>query len=132
MQEKSIAGTFCEKWGLPAVCQIHVTGTAVMFGQEPDVESCTWCFFLNRFVGADIWSKSYAKIGEAMGADGYRVNNQKDLAEALEAAKKNRRPAVIEIMTDGWQLAPPFRRDALALPTRLLPKYEHLDAKNFK
>jgi sulfoacetaldehyde acetyltransferase len=82
-------------------------------------------------VGADIWSKSYAKIGEAMGADGYTVNTQKDLAEALETAKKNRRPAVIEIMTDGWKLAPPFRRDALALPTRYLPKYEHLDAKHF-
>ena len=51
---------------------------------------------------------------------------------ALEAAKKNRRPAVIEVMTDGTRLAPPFRRDALALPTRYLPKYEHLDKSNFK
>ena len=88
-------------------------------------------FYDNRFVGADIWSNSYAKIGEAMGADGYRVNTQKDLAEALEAAKKNRRPAVIEIMTDGTRLAPPFRRDALALPTRFLPKYAHLDKSHF-
>ncbi len=98
-----------------------------------------WCaekknqvdFYNNRFVGADIWSNSYAKIAEAMGADGYRVNTQKDLAEALDAAKKNRRPAVIEVMTDGTRLAPPFRRDALALPTRFLPKYEHLDKKHF-
>ncbi|MDL2307887.1 sulfoacetaldehyde acetyltransferase [Desulfovibrio sp. OttesenSCG-928-C06] len=99
-----------------------------------------WCaekknqidFYNNRFVGADIWSNSYAKIGEAMGADGYTVNNQKDLADALDTAKKKRRPAVIEVMTDGWRLAPPFRRDALALPTRYLPKYEHLDKKHFK
>ena len=98
-----------------------------------------WCaekknqidFYDNRFVGADIWSKSYAKIAEAMGADGYTVNTQKDLADALEAAKKNRRPAVIEIMTDGSRLAPPFRRDALALPTRFLPKYAHLDKSHF-
>ena len=34
--------------------------------------------------------------------------------------------------TDGTRLAPPFRRDALALPTRFLPKYEHLDKANFK
>ena len=67
-----------------------------------------------------------------MGADGYRVNNQADLKNALEEARKNRRPAVVEVMTDGWRLAPPFRRDALALPTRFLPKYEHLDAKHFK
>ena len=83
-------------------------------------------FYNNRFVGADIWSKSYAKIRrEAMGADGYTVNTQL-IWPMPETAKKNRRPAVIEIMTDGTR-APPFRRDALALPTRYLPKYEKLD-----
>ena len=66
-----------------------------------------------------------------MGAVGYKVNTQADLADALEAAKAARKPAVIEIMTDGTKLAPPFRRDALALPTRFLPKYEHLDKKHF-
>ncbi len=89
-------------------------------------------FYNSRCIGADIWTNSYAKIGEAMGADGYQVNTQADLKNALETAKKNRRPAVIEIMTDGTKLAPPFRRDALSLPKRYLPKYEHLDAKNFK
>jgi len=82
-------------------------------------------------VGADIWSNSYAKIAEAMGAKGYTVSTQADLANALEDAAKNRKPAVIEVMTDGTRLAPPFRRDALALPTRHLPKYEHLDKKHF-
>jgi sulfoacetaldehyde acetyltransferase len=33
---------------------------------------------------------------------------------------------------DGRQLAPPFRKDALALPTRLLPKYAHLDHHNWR
>jgi sulfoacetaldehyde acetyltransferase len=28
-------------------------------------------------------------------------------------------------------LAPPFRKDALALPTRFLPKYTHLDYRNW-
>lgn len=133
----SIAGDGA--WGMslfevPTACQYNLPVIATVYNNG------AWCaekknqidFYNNRFVGADIWSKSYAKIGEAMGAVGYTVNTQKDLAEALEAAKKARKPAVIEVMTDGWHLAPPFRRDALALPTRHLPKYEHLDKKNFK
>ena len=125
-------------WGMslfevPTACQYNLPVIATVYNNG------AWCaekknqidFYNNRFVGADIWSKSYAKIAEAMGADGYCVNTTKDLADALDAAKKNRRPAVIEIMTDGWQLAPPFRRDALALPTRFLPKYEHLDKSRF-
>ncbi|MDO9582674.1 MAG: sulfoacetaldehyde acetyltransferase [Desulfomicrobium sp.] len=125
-------------WGMslfevPTAVQYNLPVIATVYNNG------AWCaekknqidFYNNRFVGADIWSKSYAKIAEAMGADGYTVNTQKDLAEALDAAQKNRRPAVIEIMTDGTRLAPPFRRDALALPTRHLPKYEHLDKKHF-
>ena len=125
-------------WGMslfevPTACQYNLPVIATVYNNG------AWCaekknqvdFYNNRFVGADIWSKSYAKIGEAMGADGYTVNTQKDLAEALDTARKNRRPAVIEIMTDGTRLAPPFRRDALALPTRFLPKYEHLDKAHF-
>lgn len=134
----SIAGDGA--WGMslfevPTACQYNLPVIATVYNNG------AWCaekknqmdFYNNRFVGADIWSKSYAKIGEAMGADGYCVNTQKDLAEALECAKKNRRPAVIEIMTDGssQHLAPPFRKDALALPVRHLPKYAHLDKKFF-
>jgi sulfoacetaldehyde acetyltransferase len=125
-------------WGMslfevPTACQYNLPVIATVYNNG------AWCaekknqidFYNNRFVGADIWSKSYASIAEAMGADGYRVATPADLADALETARKNRRPAVIEIMTDGNRLAPPFRRDALALPTRLLPKYAHLDKSNF-
>ena len=132
----SIAGDGA--WGMslfevPTACQFNLPVIATVYNNG------AWCaekknqvdFYNNRFVGADIWSKSYAKIGEAMGADGYTVNSQADLKNALETARKNRRPAVIEIMTDGTRLAPPFRRDALALPTRYLPKYEKLDKKYF-
>ncbi len=132
----SIAGDGA--WGMslfevPTAVQYNLPVIATVYNNG------AWCaekknqvdFYNNRFVGADIWSNSYAKIGEAMGADGYTVNTQADLANALETAKQKRRPAVIEIMTDGTRLAPPFRRDALALPTRYLPKYEHLDKKHF-
>ena len=132
----SIAGDGA--WGMslfevPTACQFNLPVIATVYNNG------AWCaekknqvdFYNNRFVGADIWSKSYAKIAESMGADGYTVNTQADLANALETAYKNRRPAVIEIRTDGTRLAPPFRRDALALPTRFLPKYEKLDKKYF-
>ena len=132
----SIAGDGA--WGMslfevPTAVQYNLPVIATVYNNG------AWCaekknqvdFYNNRFVGADIWSNSYAKIGEAMGADGYTVNTQADLANALETARQKRRPAVIEVMTDGTRLAPPFRRDALALPTRYLPKYEHLDKKHF-
>jgi len=125
-------------WGMslfevPTAVQFNLPVIATVYNNG------AWCaekknqvdFYNNRFVGADIWSNSYAKIAEAMGAVGYKVNTQADLAQALDAALKSRKPAVIEIMTDGTRLAPPFRRDALALPTRHLPKYEHLDKKHF-
>ncbi|MGJ3522184.1 sulfoacetaldehyde acetyltransferase [Nitratidesulfovibrio sp. D1] len=125
-------------WGMslfevPTAVQYNLPVIATVYNNG------AWCaekknqvdFYNNRFVGADIWSNSYAKIAEAMGAVGYTVNTQADLANALEAARKSRKPSVIEIMTDGTRLAPPFRRDALALPTRHLPKYEHLDKRHF-
>lgn len=132
----SIAGDGA--WGMslfevPTACQYNLPVIATVYNNG------AWCaekknqidFYNNRFVGADIWSKSYADIARAMGADGYTVNTQADLKDALETAYKNRRPAVVEVMTDGTRLAPPFRRDALALPTRFLPKYEKLDKKYF-
>ncbi|MEG6505263.1 sulfoacetaldehyde acetyltransferase [Nitratidesulfovibrio sp. 1201_IL3209] len=125
-------------WGMslfevPTAVQYNLPVIATVYNNG------AWCaekknqvdFYNNRFVGADIWSNSYARIAEAMGAVGYKVNTQADLADALDAARKSRKPSVIEIMTDGTRLAPPFRRDALALPTRHLPKYEHLDKRHF-
>ncbi len=125
-------------WGMslfevPTAVQYNLPVIATVYNNG------AWCaekknqidFYNDRYVGTEIWSNSYAKIAEAMGAVGYTVNTQADLADALDAAKKARKPAVIEVMTDGTRLAPPFRRDALALPTRFLPKYDHLDKKHF-
>lgn len=132
----SIAGDGA--WGMslfevPTACQFNLPVIATVYNNG------AWCaekknqidFYNNRFVGADIWSNSYAEIAKAMGADGYTVNTQEALANALNTAYEKRRPAVIEVMTDGTKLAPPFRRDALALPTRHLTKYEKLDKKYF-
>ena len=109
-------------WGMslfevPTAVQYNLPVIATVYNNG------AWCaekknqidFYNDRYVGVDIWSNSYAKIAEAMGAVGYTVNTQADLADALEAARKARKPAVIEVMTDGTRLAPPFRKDALAL-----------------
>ncbi len=89
-------------------------------------------FYNNRFIGVDIPNpESFVPAAQALGADGVRVERPQDIREAFEACLKSRRPTVLEFVVDGRQLAPPFRKDALALPTRLLPKYAHLDHRNW-
>lgn len=99
-----------------------------------------WCaekknqidFYNNRFVGADIPNpESFVPVAIAMGAEGIKVSNSREVGPALEKALASRKPTVLEIVCDGTQLAPPFRKDALKLPTRLLPKYDHLDVRNW-
>ena len=89
-------------------------------------------FYNDRFVGVDIPTpESFVPVAKAMGANGVRVDRVEDIREAFEACIKSRKPTVLEFLVDGKQLAPPFRKDALMLPTRLLPKYAHLDHHNW-
>ena len=89
-------------------------------------------FYNNRFVGVDIPTpKSFVPVAQAMGANGIRVERPEDIKEAFLTCIKSRKPTVLEFLVDGKQLAPPFRKDALALPTRFLPKYAHLDHHNW-
>ena len=99
-----------------------------------------WCaekknqvdFYNNRFIGVDIPNpESFVPVAKAMGAQGERIDKAGDVADAVMAAIKSCKPTVLEFVVDGTQLAPPFRRDALALPTRHLAKYEHLDYRNW-
>ncbi|MBS3975415.1 MAG: sulfoacetaldehyde acetyltransferase [Syntrophomonadaceae bacterium] len=88
-------------------------------------------FYNNRFYGVEIKQPSWAEVARVMGAQGITVNNPADIKDALDAAFNAKIPTVIDFMVDGNQLAPPFRRDALALPTRYLKKYAHLDVNNW-
>lgn len=88
-------------------------------------------FYNNRFIGSDIEGPSFAEVARAMGADGVRIEDPEDIKGAFEEALESGSPTVLEIMVDGSQLAPPFRRDALNLPTRLLPKYAETDYRNW-
>lgn len=126
-------------WGM----SLHEISTAVE--HDLPVIACVfrnmaWCaekknqidFYNNRYVGVDIPNPiSFAPVAEALGAKGIRVEKASDIQDAFKTALELRKPTVLEFCVDGTQLAPPFRKDALALPTRHLPKYAHLDHRNW-
>jgi sulfoacetaldehyde acetyltransferase len=84
-------------------------------------------FYANRFVGVNLDKQpSWAAVAKAMGADGQRIDALSDVGPALRAAAKAQaegRTTVLEMMVTR-ELGDPFRRDALALPTRHLAKYK--------
>jgi sulfoacetaldehyde acetyltransferase len=88
-------------------------------------------YYDNRFVGANLANPDFAQIARDMGAAGFRVEDPKDVKEAVEASLGCGKPAVIDAIIDGSAevLAEPFRRDALKMPVRHLEKYRHLAAK---
>ncbi|MBU3917510.1 sulfoacetaldehyde acetyltransferase, partial [bacterium] len=87
-------------------------------------------FYDNRFVGVNLRENpDYAQLAEDMGAKGYKIDDYRDVQDVVKDAIASGRPCVINAMIEGGEnvLAEPFRRDALALPHRLLNKYKHLN-----
>jgi sulfoacetaldehyde acetyltransferase len=89
-------------------------------------------FYENRFVGVNLDRQpSWAAVARAMGAEGHAVDKLGDVGPALRLATKAQgegRTTVLEMMVTR-ELGDPFRRDALALPTRHLAKYQATAAK---
>jgi sulfoacetaldehyde acetyltransferase len=89
-------------------------------------------FYAHRFVGVNLDKQpSWATVAKAMGAEGVRVDKLSDVGPALRAAAKAQsegKTTVLEMMVTR-ELGDPFRRDALALPTRHLAKYKATAAK---
>lgn len=125
-------------WGM----SLHEVSTAVQ--ENIPVIACVfhntaWCaekknqidFYNNRFIGVDIEAPNFGEVAIAMGAYGATIDRPEDIANAINAALKSGKPAVLQFEVDGTQLAPPFRKDALSLPVRHLAKYQHLDYKNW-
>lgn len=126
-------------WGM----SLHEVSTAVE--QNIPVVACvfnnqSWAaekknqvdYYDDRYVGSDIAGPNFAEVAKAMGAAGYTIEKPEDIAPTVEKALKDRKPTVLNILVDGTQLAPPFRKDALHMPTRLLEKYKHLDYHAWK
>jgi sulfoacetaldehyde acetyltransferase len=90
-------------------------------------------FYAKRFVGVNLDRQpSWAEVAKAMGAEGQRIEELSDVGPALRAAAKAQREGkttVLEMMVTR-ELGDPFRRDALALPTRHLAKYKATAAKS--
>ena len=86
-------------------------------------------FYGRRFLGVDLDADAgpnHAEIAKAMGAQGVRIESADEVGDALEAAckaQKEGKTTVLEMMCSR-ELGDPFRRDALKLPRRLLPKYQ--------
>ncbi|WP_174612957.1 sulfoacetaldehyde acetyltransferase [Virgibacillus ihumii] len=121
-------------WGM----SLHEVSTAVE--QNIPVVACvfnnrSWAaekknqvdYYDDRYVGSNISAPEFAEVAKSMGALGYTIEKPEEIAPVIEEVLKKRKPAVLNIYVDGTQLAPPFRKDALKMPTRFLSKYKHLD-----
>ena len=68
-------------------------------------------FFGKRYLGADITSPSFDKVAELYGAKGFKVKKVSEINEAVRAAIKSNKPAVIDVDVDPKALYS-FRRDS--------------------
>jgi len=87
-------------------------------------------YYNDRFIGTNLRENpSFARLAEDMGAKGYRIEDYREVQDAVRDAVASGRPCVIEGIIEGGEkvLAEPFRRDALKKAYRLLPKYQHLN-----
>jgi sulfoacetaldehyde acetyltransferase len=62
-----------------------------------------------------------------MGAEGVTIDHADQVGDALRAAVRSDKPAVLNLRLT-QELADPFRRDAFKQPKRLLQKYKPLSA----
>ena len=68
-------------------------------------------FFGKRYLGADITSPSFDKVAELYGAKGFKVKKISEINEAVRAAVKSNKPAVVDVDVDPSALYS-FRRDS--------------------
>jgi sulfoacetaldehyde acetyltransferase len=89
-------------------------------------------FYANRFLGVNLDKQpSWAAVAKAMGAEGHTIETLSEVGPALREAAKAQaagKTTILEMMVTR-ELGDPFRRDALALPTRHLAKYQSTAAK---
>jgi len=68
-------------------------------------------FYGERYIGADISSPPFDKVAELYGAKGFKVERVSEIGEAVNAAIKCGKPAVVDIAVDPKALYS-FRRDS--------------------
>jgi sulfoacetaldehyde acetyltransferase len=111
----------------------NIPVTAVVFnnGQWGAEKKNHVDFYARRFVGVNLdHQPSWAAVAKAMGAEGQRIDKLSEVGPALRAAAQAQsegKTTVLEMMVTR-ELGDPFRRDALAPPTRHLAKYKSTEA----
>ena len=68
-------------------------------------------FFGKRYIGADISSPPFDKVAHLYGAKGFKVERSSEIGEAVKAALKCNKPAIIDVAIDPKALYS-FRRDS--------------------
>ncbi|SCY33332.1 thiamine pyrophosphate-binding protein [Microvirga guangxiensis] len=68
-------------------------------------------FFGGRYIGADISSPPFDEVAELYGAAGFRVDRAADMGDAIQAALRCGRPAVVDVKVEPAALYS-FRRDS--------------------
>jgi sulfoacetaldehyde acetyltransferase len=98
--------------------------TAVVFnnGQWGAEKKNQIDYYADRYIGTNLQNPSFARIAQAMGAEGITVDHPDQVGDALRKATSSGQCTVLELMLTE-ELAEPFRRDALKKPVRLLDKY---------
>jgi sulfoacetaldehyde acetyltransferase len=115
----------CVREDIPAIAVVFNNG---QWGAEKKNQID---YFDSRFVGTPLNNPDFSEVARTMGAEGYRVEHEDEVSDALKAALRIGKPAVVEIMLT-QELVEPFRRDAFKPPRRLLPKYKKFNAKQYK
>ena len=109
--------TSCNRDGWPNITMIIFRN--YQWGAE---KRNTTLWYNNNFVGTELDPKlSYAKIAEACGFKGIKVNSQEELTEALQKSCKDQMQGIttfIEVMLN-QELGEPFRRDAMKAPVEV-------------
>jgi sulfoacetaldehyde acetyltransferase len=103
--------------------------TAVVFnnGQWGAEKKNQVLWFGDRYVGSQLKNPSFAEVARAMGAEAITVTRKEDVGPAFKKAIdlqiNEGKTCVLELMHTK-ELGDPFRRDAMRLPTRRLPKFQ--------
>ena len=74
-------------------------------------------FFEKKYIGADINSPEFHKVAQLYGAKGFEINRVSELGDALKAALKCNKPAVINVNVDPKALYS-FRKDSFKHRTK--------------
>jgi len=112
--------------------QIPVTAVVFNNGQWGAEKKNQVLWFGDRYIGVNLEDSvptpNFAEIGRAMGCEAIRVEHVDEVGDAMQKAldlqQNEGKTTIVEVVCTK-ELGDPFRRDAMKLPKRLLPKYQH-------